>query len=120
MKTKIFALIILMAILLSACGTPAVEPLPESPSDVPVEAPSEAVTLQIYLLDYTPETIEWLEEEINPAFEAAHPVAKVEITQGSSWSGWDTTFTGFFTAGKGPDIINLVLSAVAHNWIKLA
>ena len=30
----------------------------------------------------------------------------VEITEGS-WSGWDTTFSGFFAAGEGPDIINL-------------
>jgi ABC-type glycerol-3-phosphate transport system substrate-binding protein len=64
------------------------------------------VTLKIYLLDYTPDTITWLKEEINPAFEAAHPGATVEITEGS-WSGWDTTFAGFFAAGEGPDIINL-------------
>jgi len=62
--------------------------------------------LKIYLLDYTADTITWLENEINPAFEAAHPGVKVEITQGS-WSGWDTTFAGFFAAGEGPDIINL-------------
>jgi hypothetical protein len=30
----------------------------------------------------------------------------VEITEGS-WTGWDTTFSGFFAAGEGPDIINL-------------
>jgi multiple sugar transport system substrate-binding protein len=64
------------------------------------------VTLKIYLLDYTPDTITWLENTINPAFQAAHPGVTVEITQGS-WSGWDTTFAGFFTAGAGPDIINL-------------
>jgi ABC-type glycerol-3-phosphate transport system substrate-binding protein len=63
-------------------------------------------TLSIYLLDYTPDTIAWLNEEINPAFEAAHPGVTVEITEGS-WSGWDTTFSGFFAAGEGPDIINL-------------
>ncbi|MHB8088445.1 MAG: ABC transporter substrate-binding protein, partial [Anaerolineaceae bacterium] len=57
-------------------------------------------------LDYTPDTITWLEETINPAFVAEHPGVTVEITQGS-WSGWDTTFAGFFTAGAGPDIINL-------------
>jgi multiple sugar transport system substrate-binding protein len=62
--------------------------------------------LRIYLLDYTPDTITWLNSEINPAFEAAHPGVKVEITEGS-WSGWDTTFSGFFAAGEGPDIINL-------------
>jgi ABC-type glycerol-3-phosphate transport system substrate-binding protein len=66
----------------------------------------EAVTLKIYLLDYTADTIAWLNDEINPAFEAAHPGVTVEITEGS-WSGWDTTFSGFFAAGEGPDIINL-------------
>jgi ABC-type glycerol-3-phosphate transport system substrate-binding protein len=64
------------------------------------------VTLKIYLLDYTADTIAWLKSDINPAFEAAHPGVKVEITEGS-WSGWDTTFAGFFAAGEGPDIINL-------------
>ena len=71
------------------------------------EAPAaEATTLKIYLLDYTPDTIAWLKSDINPAFEAAHPGVTVEITEGS-WSGWDTTFSGFFAAGEGPDIINL-------------
>jgi len=62
--------------------------------------------LKIYLLDYTADTIAWLKSEINPAFEAAHPGVTVEITEGT-WSGWDTTFSGFFAAGEGPDIINL-------------
>ena len=35
-----------------------------------------------------------------------YPGVTVEITEGS-WSGWDTTFSGFFAAGEGPDIINL-------------
>ncbi|MGD8457043.1 MAG: extracellular solute-binding protein [Anaerolineales bacterium] len=70
------------------------------------EMGGEAVTLKIYLLDYTADTIEWLNTEINPAFEAANPGVSVEITEGS-WSGWDTTFSGFFAAGEGPDIINL-------------
>ena len=47
-----------------------------------------------------------MKSDINPAFEAAHPGVTVEITEGS-WSGWDTTFSGFFAAGEGPDIINL-------------
>jgi ABC-type glycerol-3-phosphate transport system substrate-binding protein len=64
------------------------------------------VTLKIYLLDYTADTITWLKDEINPAFVAAHPGTTVEITEGT-WSGWDTTFAGFFAAGEGPDIINL-------------
>jgi multiple sugar transport system substrate-binding protein len=113
MRTKLFALLALAAILMSACA-PAATPAPVATQPPAVatqppaatEAPAQPVTLKIYLLDYTPDTITWLENEINPAFVAAHPNVKVEITQGS-WTGWDTTFSGFFAAGDGPDIINL-------------
>jgi ABC-type glycerol-3-phosphate transport system substrate-binding protein len=84
------SVLVLASFILSACGSAAPEP----------------VTLKIYLLDYTPDTITWLKDEINPEFETAHPGVTVEITEGS-WSGWDTTFSGFFAAGEGPDIINL-------------
>jgi multiple sugar transport system substrate-binding protein len=131
MRTKLFVLILLLSLVLTACGggqtqapaateAPVVEPTTpveeptapmEEPTEIPTEEPTaeppaEEVTLKIYLLDYTPDTIAWLKDEINPAFEAAHPGATVEITEGS-WSGWDTTFSGFFAAGEGPDIINL-------------
>ena len=119
MQKKMLALlsiIILASLVLSACGTPAATEAPAAATEAPsateapaaTEAPTagEATTLKIYLLDYTPDTIEWLKSEINPAFEAAHPGVTVEITEGS-WSGWDTTFSGFFAAGEGPDIINL-------------
>lgn len=116
MRTKIFALLVIVAVLLSACGkaAPTAAPATEAPVSEPAAtevaatevAAADAVTLKIYLLDYTPDTIAWLEETINPAFVAEHPGVTVEITQGS-WSGWDTTFAGFFTAGAGPDIINL-------------
>jgi len=109
----------LVSVLLSACGGQAApapaetqEPAaPEAPAATEAPAETEApamepVTLKIYLLDYTPDTIAWLNDEINPAFEAAHDGVTVEITEGS-WSGWDTTFSGFFAAGEGPDIINL-------------
>ncbi len=121
MRNKLFVLLVLVSMILSACA-PAATPAPAAPAatEAPAQpaateapkpteapaAPAEAVTLKIYLLDYTPDTIAWLKSEINPAFEAAHPGAKVEITEGS-WSGWDTTFSGFFAAGEGPDIINL-------------
>lgn len=113
---SILSVLLILGVILAACqpapATPAVtdEPVaPEAPptdvppTDVPASAP---VTLKIYLLDYTPDTIAWLKSEINPAFEAAHAGVTVEITEGS-WSGWDTTFSGFFAAGEGPDIINL-------------
>ncbi|MFN2214221.1 MAG: ABC transporter substrate-binding protein [Anaerolineales bacterium] len=133
MRTKLFVLIMLLSLVLAACASgqtqepaateapveepteaPAVEPTEApvvEPTEVPVEEPTEEpaaeeVTLKIYLLDYTPDTIAWLNDEINPAFEAANPGVTVEITEGS-WSGWDTTFSGFFAAGEGPDIINL-------------
>lgn len=119
MRNKLIVVLILISLLLSACGAKATEtPAPPSapqatqppaPTTAPAqtEAPAaEKVTLKIYLLDYTPDTIAWLKSDINPAFEAAHPGVTVEITEGS-WSGWDTTFSGFFAAGEGPDIINL-------------
>lgn len=116
MKEKLFVLLsvlIVAGLVLTACGSPApATDTPASGGDAPAAAPTTApsagqtTTLRIYLLDYTPDTIAWLNSEINPAFEAAHPGVKVEITEGS-WSGWDTTFSGFFAAGEGPDIINL-------------
>jgi ABC-type glycerol-3-phosphate transport system substrate-binding protein len=102
-------LLTIVALILAACA-PAVTPAPTAaPANTTAPEPTtapEAVTLKIYLLDYTPDTIAWLKSEINPAFEKAHPGVAVEITEGS-WSGWDTTFSGFFAAGDGPDIINL-------------
>ncbi len=119
MRNKLIVLFVLFSLILSACGTaqPAQPEAPAEPAPVATEAPAapeapaEApaateTTLKVYLLDYTPATIEWLKAEINPAFEAAHPGVKVEITEGT-WSGWDTTFSGFFAAKEGPDIINL-------------
>jgi len=114
MRTKLFVLLVLVSVVFSACAPAQTEtavPATAVPATaVPVTAtqPPEAqsVTLKIYLLDYTPDTIAWLKSDINPAFEAANPGVTVEITEGS-WSGWDTTFAGFFAAGAGPDIINL-------------
>jgi ABC-type glycerol-3-phosphate transport system substrate-binding protein len=123
MRTKIFGLIVLMSLILGACAPAATQapapvateppaapaPATVAPTTAPAatEAPAPAATtLKIYLLDYTADTIAWLEKDINPAFESAHPGVKVEITQGS-WTGWDTTFSAFFAAGEGPDIINL-------------
>lgn len=119
----ILSVLIIFGVILSACTTTPPAPAtsdapaaPEAPAPAAPEAPAPAapeapaasqdVTLKVYLLDYTPDTITWLKSEINPAFEAANPGVKVEITEGS-WSGWDTTFSGFFAAGEGPDIINL-------------
>lgn len=111
----ILSVLIIFGVILSACTTTPPAPAtsdapaaPEAPAPAAPEAPaaSQDVTLKVYLLDYTPDTITWLKSEINPAFEAANPGVKVEITEGS-WSGWDTTFSGFFAAGEGPDIINL-------------
>ena len=109
----LFSVLVVLGLLLTACGAPATEAPAQPPADTaapasPTEAPAaaEPVTLKVYLLDYTPDTIAWLNSEINPAFEAEHPNVKVEITEGS-WTGWDTTFSGFFAAGEGPDIINL-------------
>jgi ABC-type glycerol-3-phosphate transport system substrate-binding protein len=107
MNKKLFALfsmLVLTSMVLAACGGGGAPT--EAPAGTEAPAATEPVTLKIYLLDYTPDTIAWLKSEINPAFEAANPGVTVEITEGS-WSGWDTTFAGFFAAGEGPDIINL-------------
>lgn len=117
MRKNLFTILtalVLVSLALTACGakvTPTQVPPTKAPPATAVppaatEAPVEKVTLKIYLLDYTADTIAWLKSDINPAFEAAHPGVTVEITEGS-WSGWDTTFAGFFAAGAGPDIINL-------------
>ena len=115
----VLSVFIVLGLILTACGgttaTPTETTAPTTPVEeseepaettAPTEPVAEKVTLKIYLLDYTPDTIEWLKSEINPAVEAAHPGVTVEITEGT-WSGWDTTFSGFFAAGEGPDIINL-------------
>ncbi len=104
MNKKLFGLLsvlVLVSMVLTACG--GGKTATEAPAATAV---AEAKTLKIYLLDYTPDTIAWLKSDINPAFEKAHPGVTVEITEGS-WTGWDTTFAGFFAAGEGPDIINL-------------
>lgn len=124
MSKKLFtivAIIMIASMLLAACA-PKAEPTTVPPTTAPVVDPTKApvveptaaptavpqasTVLKIYLLDYTPDTIAWLKSDINPQFEAANPGVTVEITEGS-WSGWDTTFSGFFAAGEGPDIINL-------------
>jgi ABC-type glycerol-3-phosphate transport system substrate-binding protein len=112
MRKKLLFVLTIASLLLAACSGAATTAAPAATSapantaaPQPTTAP-EARTLRIYLLDYTADTIAWLNSEINPAFEAAHPGVTVEITEGS-WSGWDTTFSGFFAAGDGPDIINL-------------
>lgn len=108
MRKPLLNLTILICLLAAACtpAATATQAPANTQAPAPTTAPQTSTTLRIYLLDYTADTIAWLNSEINPAFEAAHPGVKVEITEGS-WSGWDTTFSGFFAAGAGPDIINL-------------
>ena len=107
MRMKLFSVLSLISLVLAACSAPATAtPAPANTQAPEPTAAPEATTLRIYLLDYTADTIAWLKSDINPAFEAAHPGVTVEITEGS-WTGWDTTFSGFFAAGDGPDIINL-------------
>jgi ABC-type glycerol-3-phosphate transport system substrate-binding protein len=114
-KYSVIAILLIATMILAACGTPAAAPTAAPTQAAPAGTtaattaptyPAGTTVLKIYLLDYTADTITWLQNTIDPAFEAAHPGVKVEITQGS-WTGWDTTFAGFFAAGDGPDIINL-------------
>jgi multiple sugar transport system substrate-binding protein len=122
-RLGLLSVLVIASFVMAACSSPT--PLPAAPATqapapaapatqapapaapaTQAPAASQSAVLKIYLLDYTPDTIAWLKNNINPAFEAEHPGVKVEITEGS-WSGWDTTFSGFFAAGEGPDIINL-------------
>ena len=68
---QLFILLVLVSIVLSACGggQTAKPAAPEAPAEEPVatteepaaEEPAvEDVTLKIYLLDYTADTIAWL------------------------------------------------------------
>ncbi len=116
MSKKLLILCVIIMFLLSSCKqtTPTEIPSIEitATEDVTtetatVETPSgNAIILQVYLLDYTPDTIAWLEDTINPAFESEHPGVEVEIIKGS-WTDWEKTYDDFFSTNSGPDIVNL-------------
>jgi len=116
MYKKFILLMITVALLLSSCDqtSPTAIPVLETAAvevaatEAIVVAPDDdnSVILNIYLLDYTPDTIAWLEETVNPAFEKQFPDVGVDIIQGS-WLDWQNAITGFFSENAGPDIINL-------------
>jgi ABC-type glycerol-3-phosphate transport system substrate-binding protein len=122
---RVMVLLMLLAslMLLAACNTvatptdePVAEPTDEpaaEPTDEPAAEPTdepaaeEAVTLQVYVVDFQADATDvWLEEEVVPAFREAHPNIDVEFIWGS-WSTFGETVSGYFAAGEGPDIINL-------------
>ena len=111
MKTKLFTLIILVSIILSACQTAqptptAVAPVEEPAATEPVAA-AERATLKVYVVDFTAGTTDtWLENEVVPEFQKTHPNVDVEFIWGS-WSTFGETVAGYFAAGDGADIINL-------------
>ncbi|MRS03611.1 extracellular solute-binding protein [bacterium] len=116
MSKKLFGITLLLVLFISSCKPSApvevsvteIVATEEIATEAPiVETPIDAsVTLTIFILDYTGETIEWLEKTINPAFENEHPGVAVEIVKGS-WSDWQGQYDEFFLANAGPDIINL-------------
>jgi multiple sugar transport system substrate-binding protein len=130
MRNKLFVLVILVSILLSACGTattqaPVVTQAPPAPTQVPVttkeptqapaptqppaptQAPAETVALKVYVVDFTVDsTDKWLQDEVVPAFQKEFPNVTVEFIWGT-WSTFGETVAGYFAAGDGPDIINL-------------
>jgi len=110
MRSKFFALVIVLSLILTACGTATgTTPKPADtakPAATTEPAAPEAKTLRIFFMDYTPDQLVWFDEELNPAFEAEHPGVTVEVTTGN-WGTWTTQYEGFFAVGAGPDIINL-------------
>ncbi|MBA4384541.1 MAG: hypothetical protein C0410_07375 [Anaerolinea sp.] len=116
MSKKLFLLFFIMMFFLSSCVQSTPTEIPSTEITVTEAVVTEAaavvtpagdtLTLKVYLLDYTSDTIAWLEDTINPAFESEHPGVAVEIIKGS-WSDWNITYEGFFSTNSGPDIINL-------------
>ncbi len=129
MRTKLFALLILVSILFAGCATPStptqapqatqppkatevsvVQPQPTNPPAVQPTTPpaaGEKVNLKVYVVDFQKDSTDtWLEKEVVPAFQKDHPNVSVEFIFGD-WSSFGETVAGYFAAGAGPDIINL-------------
>ena len=113
MLKKLFFLIILASMILSACGTQATpeatEPaeVPEATEAVEPTETGERTTLKVYVVDFTAGVTDtWLENEVVPEFQKTHPNVDVEFIWGS-WSTFGETVAGYFAAGDGADIINL-------------
>ena len=91
MRTKLVTILVLLSVVLAACApaAPAATeaPAPVVPTEAPVAAepvateapaavepaPATATTLKIYLLDYTPDTIAWLEERYQSCVRSCAP-----------------------------------------------
>jgi multiple sugar transport system substrate-binding protein len=108
MRTKIFALFVLVAIILSACAPATTAPAaqPTSTTAAPTTAAPQQVNLKVYVVDFTKDSTDtWLQNTVVPEFQKIHPNVNVEFVFGS-WSSYAETVAGYFAAGDGPDIIN--------------
>jgi multiple sugar transport system substrate-binding protein len=77
-------------------------------------------TIRVMVVDYIKgKTDTWLENEVAPAFEAAHPNIKVEYVY-VNWGTLDATIQGYFASGSGADILNLGSEYVGQYGDKLA
>lgn len=126
MRTKVLLIATIVSVLalsLSACAQPTVEPTapPAATATTPPPPPAEEpVTVQMMVVDYIPDVTDtWLEDEVVPAFQEEYPNINVEFVY-VSWGTLDETVTGYFAAGEGADIINLGSEYIAEYGDRLA
>ncbi len=131
MRTKLFTLLLLVSVLVTACATATTQaPAPTSPPTQPTAVPAQPtavpvqpttapeatatqaeaaapVALKVYVVDFQKDATDtWLQNEVVPAFQKLFPNVTVEFIWGT-WSTFGETVAGYFAAGAGPDIINL-------------
>ncbi len=100
-KKVLFSLVIVIGLLLSACGTAATQP-PATQAPVTTQAPAQPVTLTVW--DYYGEATP-MKPLIEP-FMAAHP----NITINYQALDWDTTLEKLnvvLTGGSPPDVVTV-------------
>ena len=92
--------LIIVALLLSACGAPATEAPPEEP----VEEPAEAEPVEVIWYVRTEEAEQpWEQEVVIPDFESKHPNIKINLTI-VPWDDFDTKMQTMIAAGTPPDV----------------
>jgi len=103
MKRNIFwwllSSLVIVALLLSACGGPATEAPPEEPAEEPAEEPVEVIW---YVRTEDAEQ-PWEQEVVIPDFESKHPNIKINLTI-VTWDDFDTKMQTMIAAGTPPDV----------------
>lgn len=101
MKTKLFYLLVILVLVLSACAkaTPTEE---AKPKEQPTTPPAEKVEVIWYVRTNEIEQ-KWENETIIPDFEAKHPNIKINLVV-VAWADFDTKMQAMIAAGTPPDI----------------